>query len=204
MQMFEDITTVVSILPIEVKEVKPALYPGIFIIPPGSFKKPSILHVGTAKFFVPLLADHTLAIDNTSVQNARALITDFIDSQLNIDTDQRPGLGMLQGKVSVAEVMTKHTDLLLELRRVQDNWYKALVQLARADWDKYQRPQFISNIQRIAAAELGLQDEPWLANAIQRQEQCPVCRTVVIPDAIVCSTCRAVLNPEKYKDLQFA
>lgn len=204
MLKFEDVTTVVSIFPMEIKENKPALYPGIFIIPPGSFKEPSILHVGTSKYFVPLIADRVLAIDNTSVQNARALIVDFVDSQLNVTADVRPGLGILPGRVEVEDIMQKFLPMLLELRRVQDNWFKTLVQLARADWARYQRPQYISEIQRVAAKELGLLDEPWLASTIQRQAQCPVCQNVIQPDAIVCSTCRAVLNKEKHAEIQFA
>ena len=73
-----DKSTIVSIYPQEVDEKKVTIQPGRFIIPPGSFEKPSILIVGPSSWWREI-DEHQpfLEITCSSVQVAEAVVKEI-------------------------------------------------------------------------------------------------------------------------------
>jgi hypothetical protein len=73
-----DKTTIVSIYPNEIIETKPTIQPGRFVIPAGSFEKPSITVVGPSSWWREIDMDQPLLeIPVSSVQIADSVIKDY-------------------------------------------------------------------------------------------------------------------------------
>ena len=204
-----DTASVISIVPIAIKETKP-LIPAEFYLAPASAEAPYILHltngindvyVGEGRgqagpqrsvIRVPVMADTI----------AEAVVTDWVDVQYGIIRPNAiPGLFWAPGHVVVKQI----EDEIAEADQKQTNWFKALVKLADDDWNKYRQHKTISDIQRYAGNYLKL-ERPWmLDNEIVLQlSECPSCFEKVNPKAIVCSHCRFVLDEARYQAAQFA
>ena len=85
-----------------------------------------------------------------------------------------------------------------ELRGAQeklDEFYRALVAAADREWERSHSFLFIHDLQRRAAARLGLEKE-WHYQA-RETEECPGCGDRVKPGVAVCKSCHAILNREK-------
>jgi hypothetical protein len=76
-----------------------------------------------------------------------------------------------------------------------DEFYRALVAAADREWERSHSFLFIHDLQRRAAAKLGVQKE-WYYQ-VRETEECPGCGDRVKPGVAVCKSCHAVLNREK-------
>ena len=85
-----------------------------------------------------------------------------------------------------------------ELRSAQarlTEFYRALVAAADREWERSHSFLFIHDLQRRAAANLGL-DKEWHYQARETAE-CPGCGERVKPGVAVCKSCGAILDREK-------
>ena len=85
-----------------------------------------------------------------------------------------------------------------ELRSAQARlaeFYRALVAAADREWERSHSFLFIHDLQRRAAANLGLEKE-WYYQARETAE-CPGCGERVKPGVAVCKSCGAILDREK-------
>ena len=70
-----------------------------------------------------------------------------------------------------------------------------LVETADLEWERSHNMMFITDLERRAARELGL-EKPWLYDP-KPMADCPACGEKIKPGVAVCRTCGAILDREK-------
>jgi len=197
--------TVVSLLPLEIREEKSGLYPGRFTIPAAKAGQPTVLVIGESFHYVYLDGDRgQMPVKNPAIQVAEAIVGDFASSCLGAGPDAGPGLFCVPGRYSSEEIVVNFPEELERARTRQLNWYKKLVMIADDDWEKYHRHTTISHIQRVAAKTLGLA-RTW-AEVVEAIPPiiCPLCQSQVVGSAIMCPHCKCVLDKDKYAQYELA
>jgi hypothetical protein len=195
--------TVVSIYPLPINEEKPGMSPTRFSIPACVDKKPELLYVtsGVDHMFVGSVFG-TIHVPIAADIIAKSIVDDFVGSiELN-DEGAKPGLFWFPGKLTVEQVMKTPEYNLAKARQI--TWFMKLVKQGNDTWNKFRQHKAISDINRVAARELGVNAEWTIDVKDVKTENCPACMTVVSSEAVICANCNAVLNAEKLKSLQFA
>lgn len=196
-------STVVSLLPYPLKENKPAIIPGYFQIPASRNGIPSVLQVGDSIHWLesPFGGNPPpppIKMTHSSREIAKALVNDFIEAQLAIESDCMPGIFWVEGHYTSKEITEHHKTRLKEATDRQFRWFSALVRIADDDWAKYGQHKFISDLQRYAARDLKLNRE-WLTTLQSEiQVKCPLCGDYVRGDAIVHNMCGYIMKPDDY------
>lgn len=202
-----DKSTVFSILPKDIREVKPTLDPGFFDIPMGYPDKPSRLVVGPSSWWREIDVEQPLLeIPVSSIQIAESVVRDYMNGILMCDMGEvRPGLFFINGEVSVDKLKIDHKDLLNQAIKRQENWFRALVKLADSLWARSQKnPLSISDDSRLAAKMLKIEDREWLMDFRMENASmasCPACGTMRNNTFPVCSNCKTVVDVEKFTKL---
>lgn len=201
-----DKTTIVSLYPFELNEDKPGLYPGRFTIPAASAGDISILTIDRAVHHVYLDMDRgSLTVPTPSEEVARAICQDFISAQLAYSPGEaEPGLFFVEGSFTKKEVLDKFKDRISGAKERQRQWYVRLVEVADDEWAKYHSHKSISDLQRFAAVQLGLEREWNVQGTADAHQFCPACKMVMSADAMICGSCRTIVKPEEYKKAGFA
>lgn len=199
--------TVVSILPIEIRDSKPNLYPGHFVIPGGNFTDPGLLFVEKSVFYVPMaFGAPSLQIASGALEVANSIVNDYVGALFGVSEDCRPGL-FVKNKVfkNSKECAVECVGEIQSALAAQRRWFHYLVNEADAEFQKHHQAKSISDLQKMAARELNLKDKPWLLDITQLSvNNCPACYAAVNVNAALCPSCRYVINPEKYKGMTFA
>lgn len=200
-----DKSTVVSIFPQLIREEKPGIFPGRFEIAPSN-GEPSLLVVGQSIHYVDVGEDRPqLTINTRSADIARSIVDDFIAAQIAVTPEARPGLAWVPNALTLQEVKTKHAPLLSRLKVLQKAWYLELVKMADDDWQRYHKHVVISDIERLAAVDLGYTDRDWLIVTEQlASSRCPACGTSIATSVVVCPSCRCIIDKKRYEELAFA
>ena len=200
--------TVVSLVPFDIREEKPGLIPNSFHLPASDMKTPSVLSVGTSRHYVYLDQDRGhLPVRTPSTEVARSIVNDYITAQQRVTPDAHPALFWVPGAKAASTIIKDHADLITENLLAQSIWFVSVCQQADDDWQKYRRHTVVSDIQRKMAQILGWNPEQheWMSpNVTSIGIRCPACGTLAMMGAAVCSQCQCILDPEKYKSLQFA
>jgi hypothetical protein len=201
-----DKSTIVSIFPIDLYETKVTLQPARYILPKGSFEKPSLLIVTAASWWRELDDEQPLLeIPVSSIQVADSIVRDYCNSTFMCDMNERmPGLFFVPGALDVDRLKKEHQKLLLDAQRKQNEWYKALVHMADVMWSRTNgNPLSVSDTQRMAANELGQKNKPWMTNFTTEisLSNCPACGTLVNTRYPMCQNCKTVINEEQFKKL---
>lgn len=192
--------TVVSLVPYPVKELKPNIIPGYFQIPRSKNGVPSVLPIGDSIHWIdsPFPKQPPMKVTENSRAIAKAIVNDFIESQLAIDGDAAPGLFWVEGHHDHNSVIKNFKGELEAANKRQNNWFIALIRLADDDWARFHQNKGISDIQRYAAKALGM-DREWLSSTLDMATiPCPLCRTAISTEAIICASCGYIVNLEKY------
>ena len=84
---------------------------------------------------------------------------------------------------------------LLEARRRLGDFHRRLVAAADLEWERTKNPMFITDLERRAARQLGL-EKPWLYDP-KPLADCPVCAEKIKPGVAVCRSCGAILDRDK-------
>lgn len=204
-----DKSTIVSIYPRAITEVKHTIEPGVFNIPPGSYDKPATLVVGPSSWWKELEADQPLLeIPQYSNVVADSVVKDYCNGLLGCNMgDAMPGLFYVEGKFGPLDIIMKYKDRLEEATRKQKNWYMILCQMADALWATSQgNPRTISEIMRIAAKDLGFDDKPWIKDfQLAAMVRCEGCGGLKDPRYPICPSCKMIdQSHPKAKDIKFA
>lgn len=120
---------------------------------------------------------------------ARAVAEDLA-REINGDS----GEGSFHG-VFVSQEATPSEADLAEARRKMQEFQRRLVAAADLEWERSKNPMFITDLERRAARQLGL-EKPWLYDAKPLAE-CPVCGEGIKHGVAVCRSCGAILDREK-------
>jgi len=204
--MNEPKASVVSILPYEIADSKPNLYPGTFIIPAGRFESPGILQVTKSVFYVPMaFGAPSLQASSSSFEVANSIVNDYVGALLGINEDCKPGLFVINEVLTQKEILVKHLSEIQKYLAAQRKWFMRLVTMADAEYSRHHQAESISDLQKMAARELNMKDKPWLLDISQLQvNNCPACYSPVNMNAVVCPSCRYVIKPDLYKQMTFA
>jgi hypothetical protein len=84
---------------------------------------------------------------------------------------------------------------LADARRRLEEFQSRLVAAADLEWERTKNPMFITDLERRAARQLGL-EKPWLYDSKPLAE-CPVCAEKIKHGVAVCRSCGAILDREK-------
>ena len=84
---------------------------------------------------------------------------------------------------------------LADARRRLEEFHRRLVASADLEWERTRNPMFITDLERRAARQLGL-EKPWLYDP-KPMAECPVCAERIKPGVAVCKSCGAILDREK-------
>src|SRR6266436_7453788 len=84
---------------------------------------------------------------------------------------------------------------IAEARRRLAEFQRRLVAAADLEWERTKNPMFITDLERRAARQLGL-EKPWLYDA-RPLADCPVCAEKIKHGVAVCRSCGAILDREK-------
>ena len=121
--------------------------------------------------------------------SAREIAEDLC-REINSDAGERSFLGVF---VCAGNAPTEEE--LRDAREKLDEFYRALVASADREWERSHSFLFINDLQRRAAAHLGL-DKEWYYQ-VRETAECPGCGTRVKPGVAKCKACGAVLDREK-------
>lgn len=192
------ISTIVSLVPYEVRDEKPGMVPYSYIVPPSNGILPALLVIKDAHsplFRSSELPNFDMIIPGEEV--ARSLVNDYIRAQLVYSEDAHPALFWVLGEEKDGNiVITKYNTRLEESRKIQNNWFKRLIELADDDWHKNHQHKSITDIQRFACRSLGQTEEKeWYTSPEPVQMiKCPACTTMIEKAAVVCKNCKHVLD----------
>jgi len=167
--------------------------------------KGAILHVEDSSYYKPDLDGHQDSVFVPSQQIVESIVHMHKTSQLAYKEGQHPALFCVPNKrVTMEQVEKEYKELLNNALSAQRRWFIALVKIADDDWQRAHVHQGISDIQRIAARELGLKRD-WLMTVETETDiaGCPFCGTNLLnPEAPICPTCGKIHNPVAYKALE--
>jgi hypothetical protein len=117
-------------------------------------------------------------------------IAEDLCREINSDAGERSFLGVF---VCAGDAPTE--DELRGARAKLEEFYRALVAAADREWERSHSFLFIHDLQRRAAANLGLEKE-WHYQ-VRETAECPGCGERVKPTVAVCKSCGAILDREK-------
>ena len=110
--------------------------------------------------------------------------------EINSDAGERSFLGVF---VCAGDAPT--AEELRDARAQLDEFYRSLVGAADREWERSHSFLFINDLQRRAAANLGL-DKEWHYQ-VRETSECPGCGERLKPNVAVCKSCGAILDREK-------
>lgn len=200
-----DKSTIISLIPFPINEIKPGLYPGHFQIPAAKEDDFEILTVEKSVHYVYLDMDRgSLSVPTTSSDVAKSICEDYKSAKLGyILGHSEPGIFHIEGEYKDKKaILAIAKDKIEHARALQRNWYVKLVEIADDEWAKYRSNKSISDTQRFAAKSLGL-DREWNVEAkAEANRFCPACRAVIVDGASICGNCRTIIDPEAYAKFQ--
>jgi len=208
MPSYEDVSTVISLLPIPLRENKPGLLPPAYELPAveNPLEEITTLLVARARF--PVYIDEhrpSIIVPEPSDRVAEAICRDYRVSVAYVEPGiAEPGLFWLKDQHESKDILSGKDAIawseLQRYRKMQLQWFKALVSEADEYWSKIRSRRTISDLQRKACKFLGLSREWNLDTEVaESMSVCKFCFAQVHPNAIVCHACRGILNMERYK-----
>lgn len=200
-----DKSTIVSIYPREIEEIKHTIQPGRFVIKPGSTEKPALLVVGSSSWWRDVdVGQPLLEIPVSSIQVADSIVKDYCNGLLACNMgDTMPGLFYIPGEHDLNSINKSFKSELDKALIRQRNWYSALIKLADALWARSNgNPLVVSEDMRMAAKEMGLSAKDWMKDfQMVDMVKCKACGALKNPTYPICATCRYIDDPVKAKEL---
>lgn len=197
-------STLVSFSKTGIREVLPGMQIANYSLDAGG-KEGIVLHVQDSHYYKPDLDGKQDRVFVPSAQIAESLVRMHITSQLEYkELEQHPAVFAIPDReLTVEQVKKEFAQKILEALKCQRKWYIALVRIADDDWARLKRHSMISEVQRIAARELGLKREWLVVTDEETKLGCPFCGTNLLdPEAPICPTCGKVHNPQRLKDIE--
>lgn len=199
-----DRSTIISIYPREINEVKHTIEPGKFHIDAGSIEKPAILVVGPSSWWKETSEQEPLLeIPNSSIQIADSIVKDYCNGLLGCNMgSSMPGIFWIPGEFTIIKALTQHPDKFKAAEQKQKNYFSALVKLADSLWARTNgNPLVVSDDMRLAARALQLDNKEWMKDfSMMQMVKCYACGSPRNPAYAVCPTCKAV-DKDKAKEL---
>jgi len=200
-----DKATIVSIYPKEINEIHATVQPGRFHVDAGTYDKPALLVVGPSSWWKEIDEEQPLLeIPNSSIQVADAVVRGYCSGLLACNMgSSMPGVFWIPGEFDLLTVKTKHKDKLEKAKDNQTRWFANLVKLGDGLWARTNgNPLVIDDNMRLAARALDLSGKEWMKDFHMMQKiPCTACGTPRNPEFPVCSSCHAIIDQAKAKEL---
>jgi hypothetical protein len=205
----EDISTVISLLPVKLYERKPGLIPGFFALPAVEDPRKDIEVLLVRRAYFPVYIDEnrpSLIVPEPSDRVCAAIVRDYKVGLVCYEPDvAEPGLFWAAGQFTKAEAFEKLAREITEARQLQENWFRALVEQADDYWQKFHARRMISSLQRKACAYLGVMRDWNIQSELDMQVDldmapCKFCRSPIHREAFVCPQCSGILDMKKAKE----
>lgn len=195
-----DFVTLVSLIPINIREIKVGLNPSVFTLPAcRASDQPEVLELGEASFPIYTGDGKHIMQRVLAHELAESIIKDYCNSQALVEPDARPALFYVPGKQTREEVKLKHERQLKEALRMQRNWFELIIRDADDSWQRHHLHTVISDFERQVCRYLGWNRE-WLTELPEgNQSICPFCSSAIKPNAVVCLECKQVVNEVEFK-----
>lgn len=196
--------TVASIYPLEIREMKPGQSPDSFFIEACTDPdEPKLLIVGQGIDCMFVGGERgTINFPVPPTEIAKAIVRDLVTSFIFADENIHPGIWWMDGNVPFDKIKGSVEHKAAKTKQML--WFTRLCNQADDHYKSTGKISGITDIQRHAARALGLNRE-WMTGLDEaRTAKCPACRSYVVEDAIVCATCRTILDPVAYKKLNMA
>lgn len=207
-----DKCTIVSLFPREIVETKPTTFPGRFVIPAAPENGFSLLVVDPASYYLasqnPRQPPNEFQINSALLANS--IVQDYINSIAWASPGKRPGVFWINGahdEVSILHSKDENgvpflTRLKME-EQIQKDWFLEVVKQADSLWARSNgNPTSIMEDARVGALRYGLKDKPWMGDAVASElKNCFSCGELVNYSYPTCKHCKAIINPEKAKEL---
>lgn len=205
--MASEVCTVVSIFPFQTMEFKPGLSNGRFIIPAAPEGDFIVVHISDSFYMERQLGtDRSLKIPVLAEDIAKSIINDFSDTHVGSSDGAKPGMFFVPGKLSKAEILSKHKIELEAAKKSQINWLTNLVALADDDFSRFHQVKMINDTQKYAARFLKLERE-WLIDYTANLEdannstKCEACQTVISKLVVKCASCGYIRDKVKAMEM---
>ena len=199
-----DKSTIVSIFPKEINEIKHTIQPGRFHIDKGSYENPSILVVSTSSWWREVDGDQMLEIPVGSPQVADSIVKDYCNGLLACDMgNSMPGLFWIPGNLTIEQVKLNYKELLTKARECQKKWFSELVKMGDILWSRSNgNPLSISDDMRLAVQELQLKEKAWMKDFTTLElKNCPACGTLRNSTFPICGNCHIVIDKVEFDKL---
>ena len=188
-------STVVSLLPIELNEKKPGIYPGHFTIPAAKGEDFEILNLANSVAHVYMDESRgSMTIVQESEVVAKSIVDDYINSCIAVDKLESviPGLFWVEGEFNKPGILSKFPEKIKEAKFNQSKWFHALVKMADDDWARNRSHKSITPLQKLAATSLEqfLGKKEWASVVdVQAYKACKFCTSQIPNEAVVCPVC---------------
>lgn len=199
--------TVVNLLPFELRETKPMIIPSFFLIPAAKGDVGGLGYVKEGLSFIPnpMIDEGKPGANIRQItppsEMARSICEDYNCAHIALTDDAKPGVFWCEGRLVWTDVLDQYPEELGTARRQQNHWFKNLINLADADWQKNKNMMAVSDLQRIAASSLGVVKD-WV-NWIEPDStmKCGFCQAQISVDSVKCFNCKEIVNVAKYKQM---
>ncbi|MHA2376731.1 MAG: hypothetical protein ACXAB9_11230 [Candidatus Thorarchaeota archaeon] len=209
--------TLVSIMPWAIREKKPGLNPGEFMLPPGSVKEPALFVIKKAQIRMMDQDYRFYAMDIPLDKVAADVVNCYNQALVGFEHEVAvPGFFWVEGayeddedmkaegaQTALEKLKKDHYKTILDAEKKMITWFQRLVRMADDDWAVLPQHQQISDIQRTAAKYVNV-ERPWLSTDVSESKRCPACMSIVQSAAAVCFACKAILDITKYEKMKFA
>jgi hypothetical protein len=199
-----DRATIVSILPREVVQVMHTVFPGKFVIPPGTYDNPSTLVVGPSSWWYdPSEESPLIEVPQSAIMMAESVINDYCKGLTEFRTEAQPGLFFVPGEVGISVIKKDYVAHLNRAKIRQKEWFLALTKLADALWARSNgNPMVVSSDMKIAAQELNMTQKEWLKNQVTAELiKCKACGSLNSSAVVICPTCKVIIDEVRAKEL---
>jgi hypothetical protein len=145
-----------------------------------------------------------LRVPNPSDVVARAIVDDYVNSQLSVDDDSRPALFWIPEKLSAEEIKDKFRVEIARQLLKQKSWFINVAKLADNDWQRYHQHNVISTFQRKCADIIGWtsQEHEWMSPlTTMNSNACPYCG-ISVPNGLPTCSNGHVINPKLHKEIE--
>lgn len=195
--------TIVSIVPIKIVIPAPHINPSFYTVPAAKIGEVQVLVIGEVTYPIYMGEGRSIVNKELAYTTAEQLMNQYVSAQLGLGDNCRPGIFIVPGSFTASEIKTQFPKELETANTQQRNWFAKLVNEGDDCWNKFHRSAAISELQRKACTWLGIERE-WNIDVAAVVQKCPACKGNLPDGAIVCGSCRTIINAKAYKELGFA
>lgn len=182
--------------------------PEQYVIPKAPKDDFSILVISDSRWWLHIdEVRPQIQIRVTVDELAESIINDYRTSCYKYSPGVGPGLFYVDGRIRDKKVAKiEFAELFSKAKTEQTAWFEALIKDADDNWQRYRRHTAIMDIQRFACEYLGLEREWSFTGKVDQStfKNCPACMTTVPIAAVICSSCKCILDPDRIKQFAFA